>query len=35
MTTTRLTPKLTSAHPSIDDLRGLSSQDKITQLQKK
>ncbi|XP_070141695.1 NAD(+) hydrolase sarm1 isoform X4 [Drosophila kikkawai] len=34
-TTSRLTPKLTSAHPSIDDLRGLSSQDKITQLQKK
>ncbi|XP_017111793.1 NAD(+) hydrolase sarm1 isoform X1 [Drosophila elegans] len=34
-TSTRLAPKLTSAHPSIDDLRGLSSQDKITQLQKK
>ncbi|XP_016974573.1 NAD(+) hydrolase sarm1 isoform X4 [Drosophila rhopaloa] len=34
-TASRLTPKLTSAHPSIDDLRGLSSQDKITQLQKK
>ncbi|KMY98267.1 NAD(+) hydrolase sarm1 isoform X3 [Drosophila simulans] len=34
-TTSRLAPKLTSAHPSIDDLRGLSSQDKITQLQKK
>ncbi|XP_017100219.2 NAD(+) hydrolase sarm1 isoform X2 [Drosophila bipectinata] len=34
-TASRLTPKLTSAHPSIDDLRGLSNQDKITQLQKK
>nr|NP_001261556.1 sterile alpha and armadillo motif, isoform K [Drosophila melanogaster]AGB94251.1 sterile alpha and armadillo motif, isoform K [Drosophila melanogaster] len=34
-TTSRLAPKLTSAHPSIDDLRGLSRQDKITQLQKK
>ncbi|XP_017053144.1 NAD(+) hydrolase sarm1 isoform X3 [Drosophila ficusphila] len=34
-TTSRLAPKPPSAHPSIDDLRGLSSQDKITQLQKK
>ncbi|XP_023031964.1 NAD(+) hydrolase sarm1 isoform X2 [Drosophila willistoni] len=35
MATTIVTPstKMTSTHPSIDDLRGLSSQDKITRLQ--
>ncbi|XP_026847980.1 sterile alpha and TIR motif-containing protein 1 isoform X2 [Drosophila persimilis] len=34
--TARLTPgTLKSAHPSIDDLRGMSSKDKIEQLQKK